>query len=368
MSDHNLKTHSLGPSTPEELEFMKNNKVEFRKKFGQIQGKSKQDVKLSKCFYCGKECSSFCKSHSIPAFCLRHIAVDGLVYNNLKLIDFPLLDESKGVGNSGTFNLICNDCDSKIFSEYENPDNYLQIPSQKMLAQIVLKNYLKMISKRFQEKGIYNNLEDQFDINNEYIQSIADQDLIELIDGYNRAKKVLNQKKLFNEEYQLFYYKKLDYVVPIAFQSNIVPIFDLKDNVINNIYNESANYPMKSLHACIFPLENESIIMIIKDSRDKRFRDFRRQFNNLSETDKLAVLNFIVFAYSEDIFINQAVDIDVLTDSNLSSLAGSTPTITGYALNNSIGTNSFIEAAKQTFSLNNMKTIPNLLLEQHKVR
>lgn len=40
------------------------------------------------------------------------------------LVDNPLMDTEKGVEEAGTFHLICNECDSKIFSDYENPDNY----------------------------------------------------------------------------------------------------------------------------------------------------------------------------------------------------------------------------------------------------
>lgn len=49
------------------------------------------------------------------------------------------MDTENGVNKAGTFHLICNDCDSKIFSDYENPDNYSNQPTQKMIAQMALK-------------------------------------------------------------------------------------------------------------------------------------------------------------------------------------------------------------------------------------
>ena len=40
-----------------------------------------------------------------------------------------------------------NDCDNKLFSDYENPDNYSGKPTEKMVAQMALKDALKSISK-----------------------------------------------------------------------------------------------------------------------------------------------------------------------------------------------------------------------------
>ena len=52
-------------------------------------------------------------------------------------VDNPLRDTENGVIKAGTFHLICNDCDSKIFSDYENPDNYSKQLVPKMIAQYV---------------------------------------------------------------------------------------------------------------------------------------------------------------------------------------------------------------------------------------
>ena len=66
------------------------------------------------------------------------------------------MDTENGVNKAGTFHLICNDCDSKIFSDYENPDNYSNQPTPKMIAQMALKNSLKSISKRLFEIELFN--------------------------------------------------------------------------------------------------------------------------------------------------------------------------------------------------------------------
>lgn len=37
------------------------------------------------------------------------------------LFDLEVLDLNKVVNNSGTFHIICNNCDNKYFKDYENP-------------------------------------------------------------------------------------------------------------------------------------------------------------------------------------------------------------------------------------------------------
>ena len=65
------------------------------------------------------------------------------------------------IGNN--VEIICRDCDSKIFQEYETPENcHTDIPpTQKILAQIAMKNYLKFISKRKMEIALLEKILEQ---------------------------------------------------------------------------------------------------------------------------------------------------------------------------------------------------------------
>lgn len=356
---------SLGTDSKEELKVMLDNKVEFRKKWGKLKSKSIQDAKGEKCFYCGKECSSFCNSHSIPSFVLKNIAVGGYVYNNFKLVNFPALDDSKGVNKTGTFQLICRECDSNIFQEYENPDNYENFPTAKMIAQIAMKNYMKSISKRRFEIALYKNMftsipEFSTDVYNNK-QEINNLDLQEYIQEFNRAKRIAN--KGWENEYNLFYYQKLDYVVPVAFQSNVALLIDFEGNTINNIYNMSPDYHMKSIHICVFPLETTSVIMMFVDSRHKRYRTFCKQFRKLSHDDKLTAINYIIFSLSEDVYLNKDVDENILKDEGLVAISRQSSDI--------ISTNPNVDTSpvvREHFDFAKMHEIPNLLSKEYKIK
>lgn len=343
-----------------------NNKIEYRKKIMKVLAESRNNAKLNECYYCGKPCTSFCNSHSIPRAFLSNIAINGEVYCSNKFVNMPLIDMDKGVQESGTFHLICRECDSTIFRDYEKADNYENTPTMKMLAQIALKNYLKSISKRLFEIALYDNMADltKNPLFNEYIankQNINKVDLGEFIFGYKRAVKA--GIKSWNDEYYLFCYEKLNYVVPIAFQSNITLLSDFDDNIINDIYNYSTDYHTEDIHICVFPLKDSSIVMIFIDSKSKRYRKFCKQFRQLSLEDRLTAINYIIFCYSEDVFIYKNIDPEIINNQKLVEASQKNSD----ALTNSPQQNP-IKAAIESYSFSKMHDIPNLLLEKYKIR
>lgn len=58
-------------------------------------------------------------------------------------------------------------------------------------------------------------------------------------------------------------------------------VCDFEDEVINDIYNMNPDYHTKEIHIAVFPLEQESIIMLFIDARDRRYRKFYKQLNKL---------------------------------------------------------------------------------------
>ncbi|WP_142108420.1 hypothetical protein [Cytobacillus solani] len=362
--DDFIQMLSLGTDSELELNAMKEKKVVYRKQLGRLLSQSRKNAKEVKCFYCGERCSSFCNSHSIPAYFLRNIAVEGDIYNNNKLVSLPLLDNDNGVNQSGTFQLICRECDSKIFSDYENPDNYKDVPTAKMISQIAMKNYLKSISKRKFEIALYDNMYESFGLRYELYkqkQIINNLDLKEYTEDFNRAKKI--DKKGWDNEYYLIYHQKVDYVVPMAFQSNVALMIDIEGGIINDIYNDSPDYRIKAIHICVFPLENSSVIMMFIDSKDnKRYRAFYKQFRKLSVKDKLAAINYIIFNYSEDVFINKEVNDDILKHKGLIDASRKSFDV--------LTTNPNVDTALvgSNVDFSNMNEIPNLLLEEFKIR
>lgn len=351
------KLFNLGSFSNAQKASMEERKVEFSKILGKFNSKSRQDAKPTECLACKKETTTFCNSHSMPASFLRNIAVEGKVFTTNKILDVPLLGTDEGVNKSGTFKVICRDCDSRIFQEYENSTNYENKPTEKMIAQIAMKNHLRNIGKRRNELALYQNMKELSKLDNAFLDGMLEVDNLDLneyLRGFKRAQKVI--EKEWENEYYLFIHEKLDYVVPLAFQGEISLHFDLAGNIINDVYNKSKKYIIQTIHISIFPLERTSIVMLFIDKNSKRYRGFYKQIKKLDLEQKLAVINFIIFSYAEDIFMSKNVHDVFLEDENLQTVTGLT------SIQLFSGFDDTNQTLKSSFDISKMDTIPNFLL------
>ena len=207
-----------------------------------------------------------------------------------------------GVQNAGVFYSICSECDNTVFQVYEDESVYKNKPSQQVLAAIALKCSLQNIYKRNFEKElyklIYKNYEEIF--NCQQIERTNELDLRDYNEDLKKARICLNKADV--EGYYLIYYTLLNYTVPIAFQGKISLYVGFDGKVINDIYNYNPNYKIKGLYISVFPLKNSTAILLFIDQNENRYRSFYKPFKKLSEQDKLSVINYLIFLYSEDFF------------------------------------------------------------------
>ena len=338
--------------------------IQAKKSVNDLLKESKNEARLDKCYYCGKNCDSFCNSHTVPAFCLKNIAKEGKVYYNNSILDLPVLSEDKGVNRAGTFQLICRECDSKIFQEYENPDNYESIPTVKMVAQIDMKNNLKNISKRLMEIPLYDLMAEKWMLDERVHhdkKEVSDMDLKEFEYAYKHAKKCAS--KPMEGEYYIGFYKELPYVVPVAFQGTMALTYDLEGNVINNIYDYDPKYKIKNLSLCIFPLKDKSIIMLFVEKGNRRYGDFFKQFKKLGSLEKqLSIINYILFAYTEDFFLSPDLKKETLEE--LNEVAGKSTEFFSFFQG---GNQKKMEMVQEIYNYEEATQIPNLLLKKYKV-
>jgi len=344
--------------TPEE--------IEKRKKVFKIFSEAQSKAKLSHCFLCKKECSSFCNSHSVPRFALSRIAEDGKVSKTLQ--NKTLMHEKTlGLKQTGTFKLICNTCDNESFQDYENPNAYTKTPTNKMIAQIALKNYLLMIYKRLTELELYTILGNEFPNSKCFCDElvyIRNLDLMGYISSLEYAQKAI--KKAKDKYYHLYYYKVLDYVVPYAAQSSITLVGDFEDEIINNLYALSPVYKTKDIHVAVFPLETTSVVMLFVEDGETRYRKFYKQFKKLSSEDQLSAINYIVFSNIENVYLNPKVQKEVKKNEEFINICGLTTDMTAEIDAATIPSFEYSEEALlskaiKEFSLSKRHEIPNLL-------
>lgn len=337
--------------------------IELKKQMNTIIKKSHEDSKLDYCLCCGKKVSSFCNSHSLPNFILKNISKDGYVLTSNNYFKMPLIDDTKGLKNSGTFKRICNECDNTIFTNYESLEQLLSIPRKKIMTQIDLKNSLRMYDKRLNELALYNILlsmnSDDFMLYQllETIK-ISQLDLDEIKNELEKDLKILSKSS--SSSFELVFWERLDYVTPIAFQGHIALVGDLNGNVINNIYNKSKHYVIENINICVFPLQKETIVMMFVSKDNKKYKNFITQFKKISREKKLQLISYIIFNYSEDFFVSKEAKDEILNNNNLDIVTQNTTNI--LALDEDIGK----RIEKNKFEeLKNYINFPNILSKQY---
>ena len=362
LKDKFASTFDLGAFSDEEKDLLRTD-LSYKKRMSKINKDARNAAKRDTCYFCGKVVTSFCNSHSVPRFCLENIATQGEVLTLNAIVDNPLIEREKGIKKAGPFQLICNDCDSKIFSDYENPDNYVSKPSAKMIAQMALKNSLKSISKRLFEIELFNLASKISETARSFTKiknEINEIDLKEYEKSYKKAKRAIEKNS--TSDYYVCYYEKLDYVVPIAFQASLAMVMDFEGNIINDIYNPSAKYVIQNIHISILPLKTETVIVMFIEDGDTRYRRFYKQFNKLPLEDKLAALTYIIFLYSEDIYFSKSIEKEVIESQALCGAGRTTQDMFSPLpfLNP-------LETLKDSHDLNKRHEIPNLLSEKYKL-
>lgn len=318
---------------------------------------SRAKSKLEICYLCQKKSSSFCNSHSIPAFVLRNISKKGKLATLNDFIELQFFEKEKGINNSGSFQIICRECDSDFFKDYENPMNYDSgVITQEMLAQIAVKNCLHNISKRNQQIAMINNSNFEEEIKSLQIEAMG-----VIRDDYiktcNQALKIKEKKWT---DYHLFLNIELDYTVPIAFQDEINLIVDLDGKIINDVTNFDPKYILSGVHLSVFPLKNKtSILMFVHKSDSTKYRSFYKKLQKMSVIDQLQIINFIIIAYAENFFLNPDISLEVKSDENLIEISKLSFDIV--LSDSERQTGQHVKILAEMYDFSRAKTIPNIL-------
>lgn len=337
-------------------------KIELRKQINQIMHEASRDAKRDSCLLCGKQCTGFCNSHIIPQFILKSISDTGHVLQGISAfnnIEAEVIGSRKGINNTWTFKVICNECDAKYFADYENEQALISNPTTKKLAEIALKNSMMQLAKRFHEVALYNKFDDRIH-HKELLDEEHQLDIRDYYFDFKRAKKIID--KDLKSGYIILYYKVLNYVTPIAMQGPIVVHRDFDGEIVNDINNFNPSIRMQQLQVGVFPLKKTTAIIAFYHKDDRNYVKFNRKFNRLNFNEQLFYLNYLIFKYCEHYAISPCLPKDLLENENLVNLA-----------------KEFYDSPQQFIMMNdgfsfpqrppiNWQAIPNLLDEKNKLR
>lgn len=365
---------------------------EFKKIYSDIKKQSRADIKKDYCMLCGEKCTSFCQSHTVPRFVLKNISLNGKMFLFNALAENAFIEDDTGISNAGNFYLICNKCDNTVFHDYEDEFKLenMRKDNSRVYCEIALKNLIKAVYKRELEIAQYkiiiqkaNNktkeLSGDFLTTNLITNSckhieqkihVSKLDLYEYNEEIIRCKKMIDKIKnsktsLTNNCYNIIDVIFINHTVPIAYQGVITLIADTEGNVINDIYCDDQKYKQELLHLCIFPLHGSSLITLFTHKSNRRYSSFKTHFLSLSLDKKLALINYILFLYSEDMFLSGYLDINSLKNAEFQKVIRLNPTdnfdITSKNNLKKIALHSTLEK----FSLNNYDKVVNLLSPEY---
>jgi hypothetical protein len=295
--------------------------IEIKKESSQLFRDAYYKSKPEKCILCNEPKESYCNSHSVPQFSLKTIAENGKLLQSAALLNAASLEDKKGVKNSGVFHIICNSCDKLYFRDYENIDNIVKKPTDKIMGQIAVKNFLLQISKRLAEQNLY---QEQFRKINRSItfESKLEDINLDLKDyflDYEINKDVVDNNR--KNAYHILFWDILPYKIPIASQGAITLKKDYKNYPVNNVYDTSPDICMQSFHLLTLPLENQSVVLAFYHKKDKLYSQLRHQLNSIKKEDVLKYLNYIIFKETENYYISTKIEEKIFSNKRLLELA-----------------------------------------------
>lgn len=321
---------------------------------------------FNNCQICRKVNIKFCNSHTIPRFILKNIADKGRLYNVQAIKENPVVQQENGIENAQTFKSICSECDSKIFQEYETPENWLKIPNDNMLSQIALKCHLYYQYKLTRDLRMIEYVNRKFfEGNGVKAKKSPFYNIYEMwnMDKKYHAREVQRIYSNINKKENLFkigYFQKLPYVIPIVFQGTFAIYFDLQNKKLNNPFSTKID-GLSNVYLCLYPFQDGSIVLIFYENKNTKYDKFFQELSVLDLEEQLSIINFLIFAYSEDIFISKNVDSSIFRDINLQNTAFIQPITFTKRSNTKEMQKARIEAFKREYKIDNHKACPNLL-------
>lgn len=292
----------------------KNFSVWLSENISAIEDKYYKNATQNKCYLCRHSCQSFCNSHSIPQFVLSNLGDSSIYSNYADAAEIDILKPFTGKKKAGTFELICRECDSKFFVEYEKKELYADLSKplpDNILYKIAIKNHLYSISKANSELSHFMAIHDYIKENKpdflDYFKLRAEMPMQCACKKLEMNENNYNYDRYYGDKnipvFEILEQIELPYTVPIALQLAI-PVHKGLSGEYINIFVDKVLY---MLHVCIFPLENKSLILLFAHSTDDKYKKLKSDINNLTLEEKLSVINFMIFQYSEDFYCNTKI-------------------------------------------------------------
>lgn len=293
---------------------MNERQIKTRKLSSALFKEANKNLKILCCPFCGQKSPVLCNSHSIPEFVLRNIAgEEGYVNNIYNILDVCIQKEELGVGQAGCFKMICINCDSQVFQNYEDENKLLYFNNEKqILNEIALKNILRNMHGMMDQMSIFDLLYDKYGGEENIINAnVCLHDLDSYMTEMNQIIDNICDDK--QSDYTIIYKNYLEYVTPIAFQGCFEMKFDCNGELIHLSHTDKEDY-LRLFHIAILPLSAKTLVLVFIRDKCKEYRKLINQFEKKNDQQKLDFINYIIFKCSDNFFISKRINKEIYTN------------------------------------------------------
>ena len=147
----------------------------------------------------------------------------------------------------------------------------------------------------------------------------------------------------------------------------VTPIAGFDGIQINNVHNMNVNNRTEPLYICVFPFQGNTVVIMFRHEKAKRYRSFERRLREMEEPDILQTVVKLIFTYSEDVFLNKSLDTDVLNDDNLQALAHMDDSYIGVMFSEEELRRNAHAASLQDYALDRLPDPPALLSDSYAI-
>lgn len=291
-------------------------KIEINKEISKIKKEANQYTKGTNCALCGKECTSFCNSHTIPRFVIKNISKDGTVYNpSMTMQDIDLDTRLKifkanpGIEKTLTFDSICRKCDNEVFSCVENESVLEKEFDAKVLNLYALKILLHTQYTKIRD-AIFLNVGAEKRNMSDFANLITMPWVFDMIEA---TREIEDYKSAMENgtyiKHKVIIDKIIDKKTNFCCTTELTLPFSYNGRKINDLCGEeSYSTRFGGIFTLVLPLSNNKTRIVMYYRRKySSYDNVKEEFQTMNLDEQLQAISNLLIIYTEEFIYNELI-------------------------------------------------------------
>lgn len=292
------------------------NNIETYKEISKIKKEANQYTKGTNCALCGKSCTSFCNSHTIPRFVIKNIAQNGKVYNpsmTMNNIDLTtrlkVFKSNPGIEETLTFDSICRECDNEVFSCVENEEVLEKEFDAKVLNLYALKILLHSQYAKTRDANLINVGGEKHNMS-DIVNLISMPWVFDMIEATREIEDYKSAMK--NNTYikhKIIMDKIIDKKTNFCCTTELILPFSYNGKRINDLCGvDSYVTRLGGVYTLVLPMKSDKTRVVMYYRRKYSSYDaVREEFWKMDSEEQLQAISNLLLIYTEEFVYNDNV-------------------------------------------------------------